>query len=333
MQAWQRLGRFLAGHMLVIIPMGLAIGVFFPQTLSWMKPAVPVLFALMTYQNSLGNEVSGLRDVLRRPAPLLIALVFVHVFVPLLAFGLGTLLFSGAPHGSDILTGFALEYAVPVGSSTIMWISLFGGDISLGLATLLVSTLLAPFSIPATVKLLVGASVTVDTVGMMRDMIFMIALPAIAGTATNELTHGWGKQTLSPALSPLARILLPLIVSINSTGISSFLFHLTPSLVEVMLFVLFFSVFGYTAGFLIGLATRQPRGRFIALTFSCGVRNISAGAVIAMRYFPAATLFPVMIGTLFQQFLAALSGRVMERYLAAHDAPAVGTGESDQYAH
>jgi len=36
-----------------------------------------------------------------------------------------------------------------------------------------------------------------------------------------------------------------------------------------------------------------------------------------MRYFPAATLFPVMIGTLFQQFLAALSGRVMQRILAA----------------
>ncbi len=305
MQAWRRLGAFIGDHLLVIIPIGLAIGVCFPQTLSWMKPAVPALFAVMTFQNSLGNEVSGLRDVLHRPAPLLIALVFVHVFVPLLAFGLGTLIFSGAPHGSDILTGFALEYAVPVGSSTIMWISLFEGDISLGLATLLVSTLLAPFS--------------VDTVGMMRDMILMIALPAIAGTATNELTHGWGKRTLSPALSPLARILLPLIVSINSTGISSFLFHLTPYLVGVMLFVLCFSVFGYAAGFVIGLVTRQPRGRFISLTFSCGVRNISAGAVIAMRYFPAATLFPVMIGTLFQQFLAALSGRVMQRYLAQHD--------------
>ena len=190
MQAWRRLGAFIGDHLLVIIPIGLAIGVCFPQTLSWMKPAVPALFAVMTFQNSLGNEVSGLRDVLHRPAPLLIALVFVHVFVPLLAFGLGTLIFSGAPHGSDILTGFALEYAVPVGSSTIMWISLFEGDISLGLATLLVSTLLAPFSIPATVKLLVGASVSVDTVGMMRDMILMIALPAIAGTATNELTHG-----------------------------------------------------------------------------------------------------------------------------------------------
>ena len=37
------------------------------------------------------------------------------------------------------------------------------------------------------------------------------------------------------------------------------------------------------------------------------------GAVIAQAYFPAATMFPVMTGTLFNQFLAAVFGRVFSR--------------------
>lgn len=319
MQIWQRLGKFISGHMLVIIPLGLACGVLLPQAFSWMKPAVPALFAVMTFQNALSNEVSGLRDVLRRPAPLLLAIAFVHVLVPLVAFGAGSLVFGGAADAPSLLTGFALEYAVPTGASTVMWASLFDGDISLALATLLVSTLLAPFSIPATIKLLVGATVAVDALDMMRDMLLMIALPALAGTVVNELSDGWGKRTLAPALSPLARILLPLIVTINSTGISSYLLHLTPRLVEVMLFVLCFCVLSYAGGMALALATHQPRGRFVSLSFSCGMRNISAGAVIAMRYFEPATLFPVMIGTLFQQFLAALFGRLMQRVLTARE--------------
>ena len=43
------------------------------------------------------------------------------------------------------------------------------------------------------------------------------------------------------------------------------------------------------------------------------MRNISAGAVIAAAYFPGEVMFPVMIGTLFQQVLAACYGSLIKR--------------------
>ena len=46
----------------------------------------------------------------------------------------------------------------------------------------------------------------------------------------------------------------------------------------------------------------------VSMIYGSGMRNISAGAVIAGAYFPAEVLFPVMIGTLFQQILAAFYG-------------------------
>ena len=52
------------------------------------------------------------------------------------------------------------------------------------------------------------------------------------------------------------------------------------------------------------------------MSFTCGMRNISSGAVIAAQYFPGETVFPVMCGTLFQQVLAATFGHIIERLCA-----------------
>ena len=49
------------------------------------------------------------------------------------------------------------------------------------------------------------------------------------------------------------------------------------------------------------------------MCFTCGMRNISSGAVIATQYFPGEVVFPVMCGTLFQQVLASLIGHFFER--------------------
>ncbi|MFQ9151786.1 MAG: hypothetical protein ACLR6B_10055 [Blautia sp.] len=51
----------------------------------------------------------------------------------------------------------------------------------------------------------------------------------------------------------------------------------------------------------------------VSMLYGSGMRNISAGAVLAAAYFPGEVMFPVMIGTLFQQVLAACYGKLIER--------------------
>ena len=46
---------------------------------------------------------------------------------------------------------------------------------------------------------------------------------------------------------------------------------------------------------------------------SGGMRNISAGAVIAVAYFPAAIVLPVIVGMLFQQALASIYAAFIEK--------------------
>lgn len=319
MDLWKRLGALIARHMIVVMPCCLALGIFFPEWFVPLRPLVEPMFMVMAFQGALGNSFVRVRETFSHPLPLVLILLFSHVGMPLVAWAVGHVLFGAS---TAIVSGLTLEYSVPVATSSILWISLYDGDISLGLSAVLISALISPITIPLAMQLLVGASIQVDVLGMMRELVVLVAVPAVVGTTLNDATHGWGSRVLSPALAPLARILLVLIVIANTTGISSLMRHLTPALVGVLVFSGAFCAAGYLMGLLLAHVTHQPRDRFVSVTFASAMKNISAGAVIATSSLPADALFPVMAGTLFQQVLAAVFGSGMGRVLEVDESAA-----------
>ena len=72
MKQWVGLGKFLAGHMQVIVPICVALGVLFPQQIGVLKPIVPTLFAFMTFQGALSNTFHQVAEVFRRPLHLIL---------------------------------------------------------------------------------------------------------------------------------------------------------------------------------------------------------------------------------------------------------------------
>ncbi len=309
MEQWKRLGSAIGSHMAFIVPCCVAAGVLLPGVFGPIKTIVPILFAIMTFQGALGNTFHQLFEVFRRPLHLLVILVVAQVVMPLLAYVLGMLLFGD---NTNLVTGAVLEYSVPIAVVSFMWVGIYNGDGPLCLASILVSTVLAPFSIPATLSVLLGASIDIDPVGMMTDMVFMIALPALAGMVVNELTRGWGHDTLSPAISPACRIITIFVITANSTSMSEYVLNMTWQRLEVALFILVFATSGFFWGLLAARIMHGSHGTLITMSFGCGLRNISSGAVIAAQYFPGEVVFPVMCGTLFQQILAAVFGHVIE---------------------
>lgn len=256
---------------------------------------------------------TGLKDAVAHPLAIVLALVYVHVLSPLIAFLVGTALFGA---DSDLVVGIVLEYCVPVATSSIMWVAMYRGNLAIALATLLVSVFASPFAIPLTLHLLFGTVVEVDALGMVLDMLYMVVVPSVVGIVVNEATHGLGTRTLSASLMPLARLMLVVIIATNSSAISDFVFHLTPQLAGVLVLVGLFASFNFLMGAALAYVFRQRRERAVAMLFQSGMRNISAGAVLAMQYFPPASLFAVMAGVLFQQVLAALFGKVADRLLS-----------------
>lgn len=313
MEQWKKIGTFIATHMAYIVPFAVAAGVLFPDFFGQIENFITPMFAFMTFQGSLGNTFKSVLDTYRHPLNMVVILAVTMIGMPIVACGLANLLFAG---NTDLITGATLEYCVPVAVIAFMWVDVFDGDRSLTLATILISTLICPFTIPFSLQLLLGTTVEVDAIGMMTKMIYMVMLPAIAGILVNELTHGWGKSTLSPTIAPAARILNVIIVAANSSQMSYDVLHMTPDHFAMAGFILVYCLFGYALGFVLAKLRKLDDEQLIASTFCTGLRNISAGCVIAAQFFGGSVVFPVMMGTLFQQILAGVSGSFMTKYIA-----------------
>jgi hypothetical protein len=94
-----------------------------------------------------------------------------------------------------------------------------------------------------------------------------------------------------------------------------YLRNLNLELVGITAFMLACAALSFVVGLALANRLAHDRAHFVAVSFCCGIRNVSAGAVLAAQHFGPEVMFPAVIGTLFQQVLAALFGRVMEREL------------------
>lgn len=83
----------------------------------------------------------------------------------------------------------------------------------------------------------------------------------------------------------------------------------------VVLVMFLLAAFGYGLGWIAAMLIKRDVATTVSMTFGVGMRNISAGAVVATAYFPAEVVFPVIIATLFQQVLAAIYGTFIRKFL------------------
>ena len=321
MRTLGRLAGFLGGHLAPVVICCVALGIAFPEVLSHLNGVTVGLFAFMTFSNSLGGGFRELAQVVRHPLPVAVIFGLLHVVMPLITLGLGTLCFPDAPL---FTIGLVLEYAVPTGVASLMWVGMSRGNTALCLSVVLLDTLLSPVVIPLTMKLLVGSVVELDTWGMMRDLLLMVALPALVAMVLYQLTKGAVAVTLKPKLSLPAKAALLLIITANATGCAPFLRNLTPTLVRVMIVVFFLCLLGFFLGYWAGRLLKLDFPTVQTVALNAGMRNISAGAVLAEAYFPGDVLFPVAFSPVFLQATTALIVKALR---------ATRPGRADQAAY
>jgi bile acid:Na+ symporter, BASS family len=307
-----KINKVLEKLMPVITPTSVVIGVLLT---AWLLPfvyLVPWIFAFMTFSGSLNSNFHDLKRVILHPKPIIICFVILHVIMPLLALGVGTLFFSGDVY---TITGIVIAFVIPTGIMSLIWVTIYKGNIALTLSIILLNTMLSPLIITYSLKLLVGSNVAIDQWGMMSGLFWMIVVPSLLGMFLNHATKGNVKKSLSPKLAPFTKIGLGLVVAINSAAVAPFLADVSWKLVGIIVTILLLAFTGYVFG---GLAAKYlfhwKHEDIVALTFNSGMRNISAGAVIAITFFPPPVAIPVISCMLIQQLLASFFGQMLYRF-------------------
>jgi BASS family bile acid:Na+ symporter len=306
-----KLNHGLEKIMPLITPVSVVLGVLLATYLKDFAYLIPYIFAFMTFAGSLGSNFKSFKEAVSHPVPILAALVMLHIVMPLWALGVGHLTFNG---DSYTITGLVMVMVIPTGVTSFIWASIYKGNIALTLSIILIDTILSPFVVPFTLSLIVGQKVEMDTWGMMKGLFGMVAIPSLLAMLINQWTKGKAKEILGAPLAPFSKLCVGITVMLNGAVVAPYLRNIDLKLVGIVTVVFFVALTGYMFSFLAANLLKRDRGTVVSLLFTCGMRNISAGAVIAVTYFPPAVAVPVVVGMLFQQVLASLNGAALDKY-------------------
>ncbi|TWK78739.1 Pantothenate precursors transporter PanS [Bacillus paralicheniformis] len=211
------------------------------------------------------------------------------------------------------ITGLILGVVIPTGITSMIWAAMYKGNIGLTLSVILVDTILSPFIVPFSLSVLAGAQVEMDVAGMMKGLFGMVVIPSLLGMLVNQFSSPDRTARLSANCAPFSKMGLAAVVAINSSVVAPYLNSVDFRFLTIAVTVFAVAFTGYITAWFLGKMMKRPQEEIVALIFTGGMRNISAGAVLATSFFPARVAVPVVIGMLFQQILAALYGHLLAR--------------------
>jgi len=311
----QKAVRYVDAHLPWFVLAVVTLGLIFPGVFTSYRGFLSLFMGLMTFVSTLGSGFRDLAGVIRRPAPVLVTLGILHVAMPVMTLLLGNLLF---PNDPLFTTGLVLEYAIPTAVASLMWVGICHGDMPMAISIVLLDTLLSPIVIPATLKLLLGSVVELDGIGMLQDLMLMVAIPAVLAMALQQLRPEIARGVKGP-LTPVSRLAMFLLIAANAADCAPFLRALDVTLVKVMAVVFLLCLGGFLSGYWGAKALGLPYPARLTMCFCTGMRNISAGAVLASQYFSPEVLFPVAFSPLFLQLTTSVIAKILQRIPSAQE--------------
>ena len=310
MNKLQALNTWMTPKMPLLILGALALGLLFPDQIGLLCPAVSALMMFQTFANSLGSSVQDLGHVFSHPKPVLVTMLTLHILMPLLALGIGSLCFPDYPFYTLSLV---LMEGSPAAVSSLMWVVIGSGSVELCLSIILLDTMLSPVILPLTLRLLCGSVVELDTMGMFRDLFVMIVAPAAVAMVLCRVA---GKDACARGkqfLSPFSKLALLVIICANVTRCAPFLRNLDGELVLLLFITLAMRIIGLSIGYLLSCVFRFPYPVELSVTVNSSMRNNAAAATLAAQYFPSEAVFSPSVSPLFSQLTTSLAVRAIQK--------------------
>lgn len=304
--------RFLNAHMIYFMLASMLLGACLGGGAKTASFLVPWLFAFMTLATSLKTSWSDLKAIIKKPFILLIIFFVQHLVIPLAAKAVGASFFAD---NVNLAVGYIVASSLPVGVTAVMWSGLCKGDVALSLAAATLDTLLSPLLFSLSVRLYAGCSVELDYSSLILSLIKMIVLPAILGLTINQISKGAVYAKLHeyfeiPSYFCMCSVIMLNVASAGPAAADAF--YKAPHIVLISLIMVSGN---FLAGHIVGSLFAKERAAAVSCVFCLGIKNTSAGLVIALAHFKGEASIPILIAMMFQQPLSAC----LQRFLSHRD--------------
>ncbi|WP_455257601.1 bile acid:sodium symporter family protein [Peptoniphilus asaccharolyticus] len=276
---------FVVNKIIFIIIALSTVAFFYPTGFAWMTKYTAIFLGVAMFGMGTTIDYKSMKSIVIHPKEIVIGIVSQFVFMPLIAWGLCSVL--NLP--SDIALGVILVGCCPGGTASNVMTHIAGGDVALSVTMTTVSTLLAPFLTPVLVYMFAGAWINVSLYAMFITVIKVILIPVVLGIVVNKLA-GKKMEYVSPVLPLISSISIILIISgiiaINSDKIIE-----SGALVTMVVFI--HNVLGLFTGLGVSKLLGVEYKKATAVAIEVGMQNSGLAVSLATVNFamnPLATL-------------------------------------------
>lgn len=293
---------------MIVLAVG-AVSLFVPASFIWIDTwTINPMLGVIMFGMGLTLSPHDFKVVLSRPKDILIGCLAQFTVMPLLAWLLAWCF--SLP--KELALGVILVGCCPGGTASNVITYLAKGDLALSVGMTATSTLLAPLLTPLLVWLMAGTMVDVDTVGMLKSIVYVVIAPIAIGLLCQRFLPRMTKSVTPylPAFSSLAiAITVGIVVSHNAD-------RLMLGGMIVVLVVMIHNLSGLVLGFAIGRLLRLSRPKSVALSIEVGMQNsglASSLAVLHFAAFPLATI-PGAVFSVWHNISGALAAKLFGHY-------------------
>lgn len=261
------------------------------------------LLGLIMFGMGLTLSAKDFGVVLSRPKDVLMGCLAQFTVMPFMAWLLAQVF--GLP--KELALGVILVGCCPGGTASNVITYLAKGDLALSVGMTATSTLLAPLMTPFLVWLLAGTMVDVDTLGMIRSIVYVVIAPIIGGLLCQRYLPQLTRRIV-PYLPAFSTLMITMVVGIVVSHTADKL--LAGGLVVVIV-VMLHNLSGLAIGYGVGRLLHMKREKSVALSIEVGMQNsglASSLAVLHFAAFPLATI-PGAVFSVWHNISGALAAR------------------------
>lgn len=280
LKAIQRISGFLSSRTSFFIIAIAIVTYFFPDIFTWVKgDTQTIVLGIIMLTMGMTLSPKDFQILLKRPLDIGIGTFAQYFFMPVIAISLVHLLHLP----KEIGIGLILVGCCPGGVSSNIMSFLCKGDVAFSVGMTAVSTLLAPIMTPTLVYYLAKESVDVDVLGMFQSVLIVTILPVITGVTLNYIFRNNQKYPeICKVMPGFSVIGLACIVG----GVVS---HFGDAFIKsgIVIFIAAFchNLFGYIAGWIMGVITKMPEAKKRTISIEVGMQNAGLATVLATKHF------------------------------------------------
>lgn len=271
--------------MITGIVLGLVFPVYSDFFMSLLEPALMTMLFLVFLKI---DPIKILRETRRFKLMLFIALVLFFA-VPVVIYYLVKIF------DETLALGLLLLTAMPAAISSAALTDLVKGNVALSTSIIILTSLIAPFSVPLIFGLLANQNVNINYLQMFWTLFSLIFIPMLFSQIAKKSFIRIINKT-KPAFSAINVLILFIIVYAAIGSQREFIINNPQDTLQkiVVLYIVF--IFMHIIGYLFASGKNKPDK--IAITVSRAYMNISMAIVLAANFFQPPILILIILSTI-----------------------------------